>query len=675
MNPLPPCGVTAFAWLSCLGKSSWKRGSSAPSVSLEQLLSGVGLSSHEAALGIPGKSGAVNRHLAPLPDDLAQHESRCARLLFDVLESERPSIEEMVAKYGCERVALVLGSSTGGIDATELALREKRRSGSLPPDYRFEDCHPYHVLLTLAASVLGLRGPAFVISTACSSSGKALASAQRLLSSGLADAAIVCGVDALCEMTVRGFAGLGVLDDDTCRPFDAERSGISIGEGAALIVLDRETMGPLLFLGAGETSDAHHPTAPDPEGLGAAGALRACLTVAGLQPADISYLNAHGTGTPKNDDMEARAIQSVLGSSVPFSSTKDRTGHQLGAAGATEAVICLQSLLEGQAPQNRRPRQVDETLARQPTWEAVPLSAEAAALSNSFAFGGSNIALALRGTEADPNRCSTKHEPISMHVRSVSLWSTLAPNVPSWLRGGVPNEDQRVLPPAMILPQRARGRASLLTRALAEVYGQLKDQAEAEGTVLGEIPTIYSSSYGEMATTHELLDQIGEDLRLSPIRFQSSVHNTASGQISLATKNRAFSTAIAAGPESFAMALFEAQAWLSCHGGELFVLVGDEGVPEILTQKPSFAPLALGLHLSAARAKSDLGSLQSLRSSPRADSPRLSRHPARAERFSELRGSPPAFGLELIEALCEGFCGVVAVAPGCSVEVTAERHP
>ncbi|HEY8379350.1 MAG TPA: beta-ketoacyl synthase N-terminal-like domain-containing protein, partial [Nannocystis sp.] len=245
----------------------------------------------------------------------------------------------------------------------------------------------------------GLHGPGLVLSTACSSSARVFASAQRLLACGVCDAVLVGGVDSLCGLTVRGFAGLEVLSHAPCRPFSRERAGINIGEGAALLLLERHGDGPARLLGVGDSSDAYHMTSPHPEGLGARLAMERALAAAGLSPADVDHVNAHGTGTRQNDSMESAAIRAVFGApesgaGVPVVATKGYTGHMLGAAGATEVAFVIDAIAGGYLPAGVGADPVDDSLGV----DVVTARRERrtrAALSNSFAFGGSNVSVLI----------------------------------------------------------------------------------------------------------------------------------------------------------------------------------------------------------------------------------------------------------------------------------------
>ena len=303
------------------------------------------------------------------------------------------SVEQAKARWGSHRVAVLLGTSTSGLLQTELAYRERDASGALPAGFDYERTQNTQSLGAFVAQALGLHGPAWVVSTACSSSAKVFGSAARLIEAGLVDAVVVGGVDSLCLSTLYGFNSLELLSAQICRPWDAARDGLSIGEAAAFALVERTSEAPQgWLLGVGESNDGHHMSAPHPEGAGAIAAMRAALTDAALQPADIGYINLHGTATPSNDAAEDHAVGSVFGSATPCSSTKGATGHTLGAAGAVEAVIALLALRHGLLPAGLNVTQPDPalTLDYLRSNRHAPLRA---VLSNSFGFGGSNASL------------------------------------------------------------------------------------------------------------------------------------------------------------------------------------------------------------------------------------------------------------------------------------------
>lgn len=332
--------------------------------------------------------GKVDERLPEIHDP--EFNIRACRLVAWAAEDMARQIGRAMSRYGRDRIAIVLGASNTGVDEAQdgidaaLSRSEDCRCG-FPDGFRFSMLElgtPSEYL----ARATGITGPCYTISTACSSSAKAFPSARRLIEAGLCDAAIVGGVDGRCRFAMNGFNALGALAQERCRPLAEDRDGICLGEGVALFLMERESAAcsdaggrNVFFSGAGETSDAYHATAPDPEGNGAEAAMRGALRDAGCCPGDVDYVNLHGTGTLANDAMEMKAVRRVFGESLRggdagnplvVESTKSRTGHCLGAAGAVEAAICWRKIRDGVV---RR------------------------ALSNSFAFGGSNASVILEG--------------------------------------------------------------------------------------------------------------------------------------------------------------------------------------------------------------------------------------------------------------------------------------
>jgi 3-oxoacyl-[acyl-carrier-protein] synthase-1 len=324
--------------------------------------------------------------------------SRNNRLLAALLDEIAPEIAAAKTRYGAHRIAIVLGTSTSGIAEGEAAIAERLKTGIWPGRYRYS-LQELGDPAAFAARHLGLSGPAYVVATACSSSAKAFASARRLIRQGLADAAIVGGVDTLCGLTLAGFGSLEARSAKSCNPFSVNRDGITIGEGGAVFLMVPEPAG-LALAGIGETSDAHHLSAPHPDGAGALAAMRAALEDAGLEPDALGYVNLHGTATPLNDAMESKAAHALFGAHLPCSSTKALTGHTLGAAGAVEAAFAWLTLSPAWNPERRLPPHLWDGQP-DPALPALTFATEAhrleraAILSNSFAFGGSNCALVL----------------------------------------------------------------------------------------------------------------------------------------------------------------------------------------------------------------------------------------------------------------------------------------
>lgn len=301
-------------------------------------------------------------------------------------------------RYGAARIGVFVGTSTSGILETELAYRRRDAQGALPPDFRYAQTHNTYSVAWFVQSYFGLSGPSMAVSTACSSSAKAFANAARMMAAGLCDAAVVGGVDSLCLTTLYGFGSLGLLAATGCRPFDSERDGISIGEGAGMVLLERQprngTHDAIALLGTGESSDAYHMSTPHPEGLGARMAMEQALASADFPPEAVDYINLHGTGTRSNDATEDKAVCTVFGRNTPCSSTKGWTGHSLGACGAIDAIICALAVEQGFMPGSVNTRALDPTMGLHYLLEnqRAPLDI---ALSNSFGFGGTNCSLLL----------------------------------------------------------------------------------------------------------------------------------------------------------------------------------------------------------------------------------------------------------------------------------------
>ena len=281
----------------------------------------------------------VRQALRPLPQAFAEFDCRNNRLLAAALDQIAPSVAALRELVGANRIAVVIGTSTSGIAAGEAAIDGLVREGCLPDTFHYRQ-QEIGMTAEFAARYLGLPGLRYTVSTACSSSAKAFASARRLLNSGRCDAAIVGGSDSLCALTLNGFDSLDSLAKGVCNPFSANRSGINIGEGACVFLLTKSP-GPIRLCGVGESSDGYHMSAPDPDGRGAEIAIQAALGEAGVGPADVGYVNLHGTATPKNDEMESRVIARLFGLEVPCGSTKGLIGHTLGAAGSSGARLVL----------------------------------------------------------------------------------------------------------------------------------------------------------------------------------------------------------------------------------------------------------------------------------------------------------------------------------------------
>jgi 3-oxoacyl-[acyl-carrier-protein] synthase-1 len=348
----------------------------------------------------PGRPLPLGRVDMPLPG-LAHLplplRSRNNQLALAALAQLRAAAGAAIERYGAARVGVVIGTSTSGVAATEAALAAQLADGALPEDFHYGQ-QEMGSPAELVALELGVLGPAYVHSSACSSSAKAMASAARLIRMGLCDAVVTGGVDTLCAFTLAGFSALESVSAAPCNPLGARRDGINLGEGAALFLMSREPAAVALC-GWGESSDGHHMSAPDPLGAGARIAMLDALRRAGIEAGEVDYINLHGTATVQNDAMESRAVADLFGGGVAVSSTKPFTGHTLGAAGAVEAAFCWLAMQDdnpsGKLPPHLGDGGLDPAL---PALNVVQPGARLGrpirwALSNSFAFGGANATL------------------------------------------------------------------------------------------------------------------------------------------------------------------------------------------------------------------------------------------------------------------------------------------
>ncbi|MEM8818011.1 MAG: beta-ketoacyl-ACP synthase [Pseudomonadota bacterium] len=383
--------ITASTIVSCLGHGR--------SPHIEALRSGRSGLAPADMPGLPFEcfiGSVAGLDSLAFPKTLADCDNRASRLTLAALAADGfdRAVAGMRERWGPARCGVVIGTSTSGIEKLEQVYREREESEALPTSYSMRRNDNHQAVGAFLQDLLDLRGPSYAVSTACSSSSKALIDAVQLIEAGVCDAVLTGGVDCLCLTSLNGFEALQLVSPRPCRPCDAERDGISIGEAAALMIVERDADTGFRLVGAGETSDGHNMSTPPEDGAGAAAAMRATLDAAGLTPADIGYVNLHGTATRTNDAAEARAVLSVLGPDVPASSLKGAIGHTLGAAGAAEIVLCLYALEEGVIPGNTGLHRLDPEIA-------VDVKAESRSaelkyvLSNAFGFGGNNCVVAL----------------------------------------------------------------------------------------------------------------------------------------------------------------------------------------------------------------------------------------------------------------------------------------
>ena len=398
VDSFSPAVVTSLGICNALGMNSQEV--------FERLLQGDtgGMSTLTTLLpDRPCMVGQIQGELPMVPASLSQYQSRFFSIATHVCQQIESRMALVKSKFGARRIGVVLGSSTSGIQSGEEAYASRAAGGGFPKTFHYVQ-QEMGALSNFVRDYFELEGPAYTISTACTSSAKALIAANRLLATGSCDAVLTGGLDSLCKLTTRGFDSLGLVADSLCNPFSANRKGLNLGEGACFMVmerLDQVAEGAYVGLtGFGESSDAYHMSAPHPEGKGAAEAISQAVALAGIHTNELLYVNAHGTGTLHNDSAEAAAIARVLGHEVPVSSSKPMTGHVLGGAGATEAGFCVLVLEQAGDSLSLPPHQwdgiEDEEMPRLrfvvPD-ELYPVHGNAGVLSTSFAFGGSNAAL------------------------------------------------------------------------------------------------------------------------------------------------------------------------------------------------------------------------------------------------------------------------------------------
>jgi len=396
MGERSPCSLNALGVVNCLGADRseiWRR-----------LVDGDQSRFTVRDDFVPDRSllvGEVTAALPKLPAELARYACRNNSLTLLALEQIRDEVDTALGRFGRARVGVVLGTSTSGVGDAEAAIAHHVRSGALSPSF-FYDQLEFGGAAGFVAELLDLGGPAYTLSTACSSGARALASARSLIRMGVCDAVLAGATDSLCGLTTAGFTALQAVSDEITNPMSRNRKGLTLGEGAAVFLVTRDADG-IQLLGAGESSEAHHMSAPDPAGSGARSAMELALADAGLDARDVAYLNLHGTGTSLNDSMESTAVAAVFEAGVPCSSTKALVGHTLGAAGAMEAAFCWLLLAAREGDELPLPPhcwdgvQDDElpSLKLAARGARVRAAAPARVMSNSFGFGGNNCTLVL----------------------------------------------------------------------------------------------------------------------------------------------------------------------------------------------------------------------------------------------------------------------------------------
>jgi len=344
-------------------------------------------------------TGEVDEVLPTVQDDLKVYDTRNARLALAALDCEgaifRKAVQLAVQRYGAGRIGVIIGTSTSGIYETELSYKQYEKTGAIAESFDLQHQHAWIATADFLKQELQLTGPCYAISTACSSSGKAIAAGQRMIESGLCDAVVVGGVDSMCHLTIHGFHSLELTAEEPCTPLDQNRHGIGFGEGAGLLLLERDNASntKLHLLSYGESSDAHHMTAPHPEGEGSKQAMQIALEQANLNANEIDYVNLHATGTRLNDQAEMCAMASLFDENTACSASKGITGHTLGAAGAVEAIIALLALEHQFIPGTCGLKEIDAEFTNHIVVEPLQNCHMSYVMSNNFGFGGNNVSL------------------------------------------------------------------------------------------------------------------------------------------------------------------------------------------------------------------------------------------------------------------------------------------
>ena len=468
---------------------------------------------------------------------------------------------------GGDRAGIILGTSVGGSYDSELFLTKLIKEGKMRPrPTRFHECSS---TVDLIAEQFGLYGPSMALATACSSSALAIATAAEMIMAGEADVMLAGGADSLSRMTWGGFHSLLLVDAAGCRPFDATRAGMSHGEGAAILVLESEESarrrGATILArlsGWGTSCDAYHATAPHPQGAGATAAMQSALRRAGLEPAAIGYVNAHGTGTRDNDLAEAIALKTVFHNRVPpFSSTKRVFGHALAASGAMEAVVCIEALRQQELPPNPGFSKCDPTIGLEPVTESrhAPL---VHVMSNSFGFGGNNGVLIFSKPESTPHTRAPGKIQVSIGglgvigPGAVTIKEITAPLPPG--RGPVFSCGE-LADAAMLTPNQRRRLSRLQKMAL--ITARKSHTPEAAQRLAVAIGTGLGCLEDAGAFIENLIAK--DEREPMPSRFPNSVHNSPAGQVAIDQAAQAMNSAPTVGEITFECALWQGVSQLN----------------------------------------------------------------------------------------------------------------
>jgi 3-oxoacyl-[acyl-carrier-protein] synthase II len=519
--------------------------------------------------------------------------------------------------YG-NRMGIVLGATVGGVLGTEelvgdLLSRRTHRYGRL----RYHECAS---ATDLCAKKFHCFGPTTTLSTACSGGAMAIALAGQLIESGAADIVIAGGCDSLCRLTVSGFGSLLLLDPDGCRPFDVNRAGITLGEGAAALVVESAESAarrgaPVLarLTGWGCTCDAFHATAPDSEGAGAYGAMAGALRRAGLDPSSIDHVNAHGTGTAGNDLAESKAIRRLFSASTPpVLSTKGLFGHTLGASGAIDAVLCVKSIEHGGPPMSVRFGAADPEIGFAPVREALS-KPQSHVMNNAFGFGGNNVSLifsrAAKTASEQVGRGPTPSlaGPHRFSVAGVGIVSPLGSVLPDVFAAcSLAGADSSVrefaspLPPGRVrvhsCPDEFGAKEEIATarrrrleriQMMALVAAMRSCRGLASGDAGRErICVAMGTGLGSASATAAFVEPVVADENAvpSPQKFTNAVHNALASQIAIALAARGLNSTVTHREISFESALWHGTQELASGSSDYAVVGGaDELTPYLLS--------------------------------------------------------------------------------------------
>jgi 3-oxoacyl-[acyl-carrier-protein] synthase-1 len=517
---------------------------------------------------VPGRSllmAAVRERLPEIPASLEEFDCRNNQLALAALADIEETTRQAMARVGAGRVGVVVGTSTSGVSDAEEAIVARNQTGALAQRFHYAQLE-FGGAAAFLAAYLGTTGPALTLSTACSSGARALASARSLLALGICDVVVAGAFDSLCRLTSNGFSALQAISGSVTNPCSLNRDGLSLGEAAVLFLVTRDP-GGVQLVGVGESSEAHHMSAPDPHGSGAEAAMRMALSDAERGPSEVSYLNLHGTGTPLNDRMECGAVERVFGLDLSCSSTKSMLGHTLGTAGAMEAGFCWLMAQQGRGQGTgllphcwdgeRDPELPEVKLARVGDVADVGLL-----MSNSFGFGGNNCTLLLeapneRGSEqAGPIPLAhAVAEPIVAVVRGWAGWAPGLEDAESWLAWTKNPEPlgEDGCPDAAFIPAMLRRRCTPLSRiALTCAFACCDEEVRTNAR------TVFASRHGSVNESISMVEGVVAGQKISPARFSHTVHNAQAGLFSLAASNREASSSISASEGTFEMGWLEA---------------------------------------------------------------------------------------------------------------------